>query len=672
MLSRGRHSRAAGTEPSLATGGVIFMVGFTMGNTMREMFKTVVSLAVSVIPEGLPIVLTLVLATGAWRMAKRRALVKKLQAVETLGQASIIAVDKTGTITRNELIVKKLYAGGKLFSIGGFGYDPHGEVRAFDPHAREDRIIDPLNHPELILAGKIAALSARARSVYIEKEGIWKVSGDPTEAALAVFGEKIGFQKELLEAEMKPLVDVPFNHANMYHASSHALDGHQLITVVGAPEVLLAKAHEFFVPLPEGDGFAGKSHPMTHEKLREFERIFHDLSNDGMRVVAFGFFREPRGSELLEVKRLIFAGLYALEDTLRPEVGDAVRDAERAGLRVVMITGDHLITALSIAKDAGIYTDGDRALTASDIDSMSDVELTKVLPMVSVFARVTPEHKLRIIRLFKARGEIIAMTGDGVNDAPSLVAADLGIAMGKIGTEVAKEAAHIVLLDDNFHSITAAIEEGRHIFRTLKKVILYLFSTSSGEVLAIIGALGMGYPLPILPAQILWLNLVTDSFLDVSLAMEPKEAGLLRQKFSMRDRRLMDWFMFQRIICMAVPMMVGSLYLFQGLYEADLPRALTVSFTALAIFQWFNVLNCRSDRQSIFTMNPFSNLYLIGAFCIVISLQLIAVYTPFVQSILHTVPLSSSDWLTAGGVAFSIIIVEEMRKLAYRRLNWYQ
>mgnify|MGYP001572052700 CR=1 FL=1 len=652
----------------LCIGSGIFFIGFWSGHALAEMFKTVVSLAVSIIPEGLPIVLTLVLASGAWRMAKKNALIKKLQAVEALGQATIIAVDKTGTITRNELVVRRVYVGGKLFAVDGLGYDPHGDVRMYDSSSKESSVIDPLNHPELIFAGKIATLSARAHVLYLEKEGIWKVSGDPTEAALSVFGEKIGFRKDLLEAELKPISELPFNHKNRYHASLYETTDTGLAIIVGAPEIILEKANNFFLPAREGGGFSGTTHPLTHEKLREFERVFDDLSRRGMRVVAFGFLIVPKGQEFFEVQKLTFGGLYAMEDTLRPEVRSAVLDANAAGVRVVMITGDHALTATTIARDAGIYTDGDAILTGAEIDSLGEREFERKLPMISVFARVTPEHKLKIISAYKRMGEIVAMTGDGVNDAPSLIAADLGVAMGKIGTEVAKEASDVILLDDNFRSIVSAIEEGRHIFRTIKKVILYLFSTSAGEALAIAGALVMGYPLPILPAQILWLNLVTDGFLDVALAMEPKSDELLLRKFRARDRKLLDSLMFQRIIVMSIPMMIGSLFLFQRLYEHDLQKALTVSLTTLAIFQWLNALNCRSDKKSVFSMNPFSNFYLVGALGVVFLLQLLAVYNPFMQSILKTVPLTGAEWLTAFFVACSVIVVEEIRKLFMRKM----
>ncbi len=638
----------------------LFAFGIILGKPVKEMFTTVVSLAVSVIPEGLPIVVTLVLATGVWRMSKRNALVKKLQAVEALGQARVIAVDKTGTITKNEMVIQKVYlpdaqatVHGKMFEVGGVGYEPTGEIRL------NQNIIDPLNHPELLFAGKIAAFCANARVMFSEEEKVWRVAGDPTEAAMLVFAQKLGFHKDALERESHLVSEIPFDYKLKYHATVHNDNGKKLLAVVGAPEVILDLSK------------------ISKEKKQELESVFIALSQEGLRVIALAeknLAHHGLGgggtSETLDpthISGLTFVGFFGMKDALRPEVADAMQKATSAGIRVVMITGDHKITACAIAKEAGIYHDGDIILTGQDIDGLSDSELSEQLAKTSVFARVTPEHKLRIIKAYQARGETVAMTGDGVNDAPSLVAADLGVAMGKIGTEVAKEAADIVLLDDNFGSIIAAVEEGRSIYKTIKKVILYLFSTSAGEVLTITGALLLGYPLPILPGQIIWANFVTDGFLDVALAMDPKEKGLLRGNFELPNKYLVDTLMTQRIFFMAVTMMIGVLFVFKGYFETDIAKALTMSFTVLVVFQWFNAWNCRSENKSIFQMNPFSNKYLVGATAIVISLQMLAIYNPLLQKILHTVPLGLSEWLIIVPIAASIVLVEEIRKFFYRR-----
>src|SRR3989344_5121015 len=455
---------------------ILFTVGILSGHSFKEMFTTVVSLSVSIIPEGLPIVMTLVLATGVWRMSKRNALVKKLQAVEALGQTRIIAVDKTGTITKNEMVIQKVYVDGKFFEVEGVGYEPRGEIQL------NGNVIDSVNHPELLFAGKIGAFCANARVLFSEEEKIWRVAGDPTEAAMLVLSSKLGFHKDDLEQESSLVSEIPFDYKLKYHATIHQVDGKKFLAVVGAPEIILGLSQKVW--------HSGKSHHISKEEKQELESVFLSMSREGLRVVALA--ETSDAPEILapeEIKSLTFVGFWGMKDALRPEVAEAMQKAVSAGIRVVMITGDHKVTAQVIAKEAGIYQDGDTILTGQDIDAFSDAELSLKLAETSVFARVTPEHKLRIIKAYKAHGEIVAMTGDGVNDAPSLVAADLGVAMGRIGTEVAKEASDIVLLDDNFGSIVSAVEEGRSIYKTIKKVILYLFSTSWGEALTITGAL---------------------------------------------------------------------------------------------------------------------------------------------------------------------------------------
>ena len=632
----------------------IFILGIFLNHSVKEMFTTVVSLAVSIIPEGLPIVMTLVLATGVWRMSKRNALVKKLQAVEALGQARVIAVDKTGTLTKNEILLQKVYVDGKTFSISGEGYKPEGAV------SLNDNKIDPLNHTELLLAGKMAAFVTNNGVVFDKESKQWQATGDPTESSLSVFAQKVGFHKEVLEKESPRLSEIPFDYKNKYHAVSNKIDGTIDLTVLGAPEKILEITTKIWLE--------GKAHPLSQERKKALEAMLVNMSQEGLRVLAFAL-KDHVNDDIKpkDVEELTFVGFFGLKDTLRPEVHEAMQKAISAGIKVVMITGDHKITAQAIAKEAGIYHEGDTILTGEDIDSLSEDEFADMLSKVSVFARVTPDHKLKIVRAYKKRGEVVAMTGDGVNDAPSLVAADLGVSMGKIGTEVAKEASDIVLLDDNFASIIAAIEEGRSIYKTIKKVILYLFSTSFGEVFTITGALLLGLPLPILAAQILWLNFVTDGFLDVSLAMEPKEEGLLKGTFEHPKKYLIDGLTIQRMFLMAIPMMIGTLFLFKGYYQQDMVKAWTMSLTVLAVFQWFNAWNCRHESKSIFQLNPFSNRFLVGATITVIVLQLFAIYTPFMQKILRTTALDLSDWLIIIPVASSIVIVEEIRKMIYRR-----
>ena len=638
-----------------AIGVVLFGIGVAYGHPLKEIFSTIVAISVSIIPEGLPIVVTLVLAAGVWRMGKRNVLVKRLQAVEALGQTDVIAVDKTGTVTKNELVVKEIYVDEKLFSVGGIGYDPKGEIEL------EGEIIEPLNHPELLLAGKIGALCSGAHLALDNSLRTWKISGDPTEGATLVMAEKIGYSKSDLEKEFVKVEEKPFDYKLKYHTTLYKEKSNYLLMTVGAPEELL--------DISEKVWSHSRAYILTDEKREKLKNVFAKMSERGLRVVTLGIRKMEKDNRIPEkLSELEFVGFLGIEDSPRVEVREAVNKVESAGIRLVMITGDHKITAKAIAQEVGIFREGDRIFEGKEINEMTEQELAKHLGNVSVFSRVTPMHKLKIINAYKLAGKTIAMTGDGVNDALSLTSADVGVAMGKIGTEVAKESADIILLDDNFGSIVYGVEEGKNIYKTIKRVILYLFSTSLGEVMTIIGAILLGFPLPILAAQILWLNLVTDGFLDVALAMEPKGDNLLGKKSVKKRAFFVDKLMILRMFTMALPMAIGTLYLFAQNYQTDLSKAWTISLTTLAVFQWFNAWNCRSQIKSIFTSNPFSNKFLVGATGIVIALQLLAVYNPFFQKVLRTVPLSGKDWGIIIGVAFSIIVIEELRKLVKNKL----
>lgn len=632
---------------------VLVSIGLHTGHDIIELVATAVTLAVSVIPEGLPIVMTLVLAGGVWRMSKRNALVKKLQAVEALGQANVIALDKTGTITKNELLVREVWTPEGVFAVGGSGYEAKGTVEL------EGKVIDPANHPELLFAGKAAVLLSTARISYADDEKKWHVAGDATEAAMQVFGEKVGFQKEDLLNESPLVAEMPFDYALGYHAAVYGEHGKDVLYVAGTPETLLALAAKI--------RHGGRDVAFTKDEKAQVGAVLEEMLERGLRVIAYAVDRDGEVSlDSGTPHNLTLAGFLGMQDTIRPEVAAAMARAHDAGVRVVMITGDHAIAARAIAAEAGIWHEGSDVMTGEDIDRLSDEDLAARLLRVSVFARVDPAHKLRIIRAYRSRGAIVAMTGDGVNDAPSLVAADLGVAMGVGGTEVAKEAADIVLLDDNFGSIVSAIEEGRGIYQTMKKVMLYLFSTALGELLTILGALFLAYPLPILPAQIIWLNFITDGFLDVSLAMEPKDKRLLSHGFAHPKRYIVDIGMTLRMVFMAIPMVIGTLAVYVA-YAAhgDMVKASTVALTTLAIFQWFNAWNSRSERDSVFS-NLFSNPYLIGATGTVIVLQLLAVYTPLLQTLLHTTSLSLYDWGVCVAIAFSVVVLEELRKFMWR------
>ncbi len=635
---------------------ILAILGLWRGYPIETIFSTAVSIAVSVIPEGLPIVVTLILARGVWRMGERKVLVKKLQAIEALGQMKAMVLDKTGTLTKNELVVREVWANIKLFEASGEGYNPKGGIYL------EGKEVEPLNHEELLLAGKIAAFCSGSLLAQAGGAKTWKVSGDPTEAALSVFSQKMGFKKDDLESEMPKLDEMPFNYELRYHAVLNKDGKRKLLSVVGSPETILKLSSRIWL--------SGKSEKLYLEQRRKLKSALITMSKKGLRVLAFSFKHlEDKTLNKSNINNLNFIGFFGIRDELRKNIADSVTLVKNAGISLAMATGDNEITARTIAEEAGIYQKGDGIILGRELEKLSPKQIASRLGSVSIFARVTPFHKLKIIDAYKKRGEVVAMTGDGVNDALSLVSSDVGVAMGKIGTEVAKEASDIVLLDDNFGSIVNGVEEGRNIYKNIKKVILYLFSTSVGELLTIFGALFLGFPLPLLAAQILWLNLVTDGFLDVALAMEPKEEKLLNRAFQSSKKWLVDKLMAVRIFAMSIPMAVGTLFLFSRIYQTDLSKAWTISLTTLAVFQWFNAWNCRSEDKSIFRINPFSNKFLVGATGIVIGLQMLAVYNPFFQKVLRTVPLSGKDWLIIVAVAFSIVFVEELRKAIYRKFS---
>lgn len=636
-------------------GVTLFILGLAQGKSLKEMFFMAVILSISAIPEGLTIVMTMILAVGVWRMSKNNVLVKKLMAVEAFGQAKIIAVDKTGTLTKNEMMVERVIINGKDYTVSGSGYDAEGSVTL------NGAVIEALNHTELVMAGRISAYTAGAKVISSKDEQVrWQVSGDPTEAAMLVFARKIGFDKEALETESPKISEIPFDYKLKFHALVNKTAEGNLLSVVGAPENILARCGKIWLD--------GKSVELSENHKKDLDDIFLKLSADGLRVIALAEQQNVQPDLKIEgVTGLTFVGFLGIRDSLRPEANQAVQRAESAGIKVVMITGDHRVTAEAIARDAGIFHTGDLIIEGDDVERLSKEELAGRLDRVSVFARVTPDHKLKIIQAYQSKGVITAMTGDGVNDAPSLVAADLGVAMGRIGTEVAKEASDIVLLDDNFGSIIPAIEEGRNIYRNLQKVILFLFSTNLGEVMIVFGAVLLNYPLPLLPVQIIWMNLVTDGFLDKGLAMEPKEHDLLDKDYVAPKRYLFDSLMVKRLFLMMSVMTIGSVIIFAKSLQSGEGYYMTMTLTAMTTFQLFNAWNCRSKDRSIFQMNPFSNKYLVGASIIVVSLQLLAVYTPILQKFLHTMPLSFGDWVLIICVSFSIIVVEETRKFFSRR-----
>lgn len=604
--------------------GLVFVSGLLREIPLREIFGAVVGLSVSIIPEGLPVVVTIVLAKGVWRMAKAKAIVRQMAAVEAMGSADTLLVDKTGTITTGNMLIKKVLLDGNSFTIGGNGYAPEGEIKA-----NNSTDLDKLKG---LL--KLTYLSLKADVV--KEDGDWKPIGDPTEAAIAVLCRKVGLSKIQLQKEYKTVETKPFDSKKRYLEATFAKGKETWDVYVGAPD------------------FLSKSLKIDHNLTKHY----HELAELGLRVVGIAVYDSKK-------KLLLGYTLLAIDEEIRPNVGKSIDEAKKAGFRVAMMTGDFPATARSIAAEVGIFTKGDKVLTGEEIEKMSEIELAEQIERVSVFARITPLHKLKIVNAYKKKGHVVAMTGDGVNDGPALQAANLGVGLGS-GTQVAKDASDIVLVDNNFSTITNAIAEGRGIYLTLKKVILYLFSTSFGEVLVISAAIILGLSLPLVAVQIIWLNFVTDGFLDISLAQDPPEDNLLSQR--VRSKNLVDSLMYSRILLMGFAMLIATLPIFYFYTtNSSLTYSRTIALLILSIAQWFNALNVRSKEQSVFKMSLTNNWFLIGAFVIVITLQVFAIQTSVGNKLLHTTPLTYADWILAAAASSVIIIFEEVRKIYARR-----
>jgi Ca2+-transporting ATPase len=630
---------------------ILLVIGLWTGRPFKELLVMLTALFICVVPEGLPVVLTLVLVTGAYRMAKRNVLIKNLQGVEALGRTDVIIIDKTGTLTRNEMMVTTVVADGKEFTVSGEGYFSEGTI------STDGNSIDLSHYPALQQMGIAAALLNSTEVSYSKKMRLFEIKGDPTEAALYVFAQKLGFNQQDLLKEYTLQYEIPFDSKLKYHVGFFAKDGKGIAYVIGAPEVLLEKGS-----CPSGN----------------CPRVLPELLDKGLRMVAIGK-KEYDPSQLksdsesglrtaaeqLMQNGIEVLGLCGIQDAIRPEVAAIVQQARDVGLEVIMATGDHKETAQYVAEQVNIMQPGDAIMQGTDMKTMSDDALLSKLDQLTVFARLSPEDKVRIVDLFHKKGKIVAMTGDGINDVPSLVAADLGIAMGRIGTEVTKQASDLILLDDSFINIIRAIEQGRHIFYTLRRVVLYFFATNMGEILIVLFALFTNLPLPLTAAQILWLNFVTDGFLDIGLSMEPQESDLLSATWLKKKTRLVDANLLIKTAYLAIPMGIASLIMFMWAYDgtpASVPYARTMTLITMAMFQWFNAWNCRSERKSLFEIGLFSNKWLIAATLFVLSLQLLIVYVPFMHYIFKTVPLSLTDWGMIIGLSAPIIFIEEVRK----------
>ena len=630
---------------------LVFALGLLRSEPLGNMFLTAVSLAVAAIPEGLPAIVTIALALGVTRMVKRHALIRRLPAVETLGSTTVICTDKTGTLTKNEMTVTRLYQDGDRYDVTGEGYDPTGDIHAVGCHATASMI-----GLDLLRAG-VFCNDARL----LRKGEGWAILGDPTEGALLVAAAKRQLWKDRLESEQPFLGEVPFDPSRKMMTVVRRTADAAVAYVKGAPDVLLRRCTHH----PAADG---RIEPLDEETRGAIMAANEACARGALRVL--GIARRSLKEAPLEFRSddleadLIWLGLVAMKDPLRPEAKQAALACRQAGIRTVMITGDHKDTALAIARELGMVN-GHDALSGVELDRLSDPALAERVERIAVYARVSAEHKLRVVKAWKARGAIVAMTGDGVNDAPAVKEADIGIAMGLTGTDVTKEASDMVITDDNFASIAAAVEEGRGIYDNIRKSIHYLLSCNLSEILLMLLASLLALPLPLLPVQILWINLVTDGLPALALAADPKAPDLMQRPPRSAQQRLLSGRRMQRLLAQGLWIALATLLVFvYSLFgmEENVDRARTMAFTGLVLAQLFHAFNCRSDRHSIVTVGFWTNKPLVWAIGASILLQVIIILTPWTRPIFGVTPLDPVHWVLVAGLGVTPLLAMEMWK----------
>jgi len=642
--------------------GVVTVIVFAYGKWIQGMpfvniFQAVVSIAVSVIPEGLPALITVTLAIGVQRMAQRNAIIRRLPAVETLGSVSRICSDKTGTLTLMEMMVVSAVTAESAYTVTGQGYAPEGQVLQDNKPAGEDLVLK--------LMGRVSMLCNDAE--LHQEEGVWKVEGDPTEGALYPFGNKLGLERQSEQGTYPRIDAIPFESEHRFMATLHkAPGGEQIILVKGAPEVILEHCDR-------QQTRGGQEAPFNRD---HFIKASDRLAAQGERVLALAWLKNPgvKSGSLGPAdlpKNLVLLGLIGLLDPPRKEAIEAVTECHGGGIRVTMITGDHKITAAAIAKMLGIG-DGKLAITGAEIEDMDAATLEERVRDVDVFARASPEHKLRLVKAIQANKQIIAMTGDGVNDAPALKKADIGVAMGIKGTEVTKEAAGMVLADDNFASITAAVKEGRTVYNNIEKAILFMLPTNVAQALVIMVAIFVGFTAPITAPQILWVNMVTSVALGLVISFEPHELDVMKQLPRVISRSIVDGFGIWRVIFVGLSLLALTLGAFFRMksFDASDELARAVAVNALVIGQIFYLLNSRYKVDSSLSFKAhFGNRYLgLGIFTVVV-LQLLFTYAPPLQTLFETeaIPLRIWPWLFLSGFGFFLVV--EAEKLIIRSVR---
>ncbi|TXT17015.1 MAG: Ca2+-transporting ATPase [bacterium] len=636
---------ALGKRLAIIAGVVIALIlglGIARGDPIVDLLLTSIALAVAAIPEGLPAVVTVTLAIGMHRMARHRAIVKKLAAVETLGCTTVICSDKTGTLTLNQMTARAAVFRGRRFTVSGEGYGAAGEIVAEDGGPLPD--FAPLLHP--------AALANDSRI----RDG--RLIGDPTEGALLALAAKGGVRAETLASQRPRIAEIPFDSAHKFQATFHH-DGEVVrMYVKGAPDVLLGRAARE----ADGNGEAALDAGFWRsENERLAARAMRVLAVAGKAIAARDF--DPAGDLMAHAGELTFIGLVGLIDPPRPEAREAIALCHRAGIQVKMITGDHKLTAAAIAHELGLHGE---VLEGRELDGMSPQELAARINRVAVFARVAPEHKVRIVRALKADGHIAAMTGDGVNDAPALKNADIGVAMGITGSEVTKEAATMVLTDDNFATIVHAVKEGRAIYDNIVKFVRFQLSTNMGAIQTVLGAGFMGLPTPFTAIQILWINIIMDGPPAMSLGVEPARRGVMEDPPRATEARILTRSRLGRLFLYGFTMAAGTLALFQYAQPQGATYALTLAFTTFVLFQFFNVFNARNEHGSAFNRQFFSNRWLWLSLAAVLALQALVVHWAPAQAVFRTSDLSLTDWALATAVASSVLFLDEARKALAR------
>lgn len=611
---------------------VVFGAGVLRGEEMWVMLLVAISLAVAAVPEGLPAVVTITLSIGVQRMIKRNALIRKLPSVETLGCCQVICADKTGTLTHNQMTVKKIFVDNQFITVAGEGYEPQGE---FSKHTKD---------LEILL--RIGALCNDA--VVKKGEEIYEVIGDPTEGAILVSAMKAGIGKTAANAY--PRIDeIPFDSKRKLMTTIHKDKNKTIAYTKGAVDKLVNICDRILI-----DGKVKKLSIADKKKIFEANDT---LAKEALRVLAFAYGEKAE-------KNMVFVGLQGMIDPPRSEAIEAIENCHKAGIKVVMITGDHAITADAIGKKMGIEG---KVITGVELDKLGDVEFEHEIDNISIYARVNPEHKLRIITTFQNKGLVTAMTGDGVNDAPALKKADIGVAMGITGTDVAKEASDMILTDDNFASLVNAIEEGRIVFDNIKKFVEFLLSCNLGEVLVITLAIVIGLPLPLIAVQILWMNLVTDGLPALALGMNPGDSGIMGRKPRKKGNTIVTKFGLARLILTGSIMTAGTLFMFMyGDPQNNLEYAQTLAFCTIIFFQLFQALNCRSLTESLFSVPV--NKWLFVALASSVLLQLVVIYTPLSQYF-GTIALGIGDWVMIISISSTVFILREIVKFVEHRLN---